>query len=121
MARRQKWSERGEAHWYCFSGFGRPDGGKLMGDMLLRDAKLTAIKSSISDPSQGKDRVMATIQIDKDLQEALISLSKMRDVESYTPICLEDSFDSLLLPSQALYRGDGKTMSFGGSVDAVTT
>ncbi|CAN6865020.1 unnamed protein product [Brassica oleracea var. botrytis] len=24
---------------YCFSGFGRPDGGKLMGDMLLRDAK----------------------------------------------------------------------------------
>ncbi|CAN6982933.1 unnamed protein product [Brassica oleracea var. botrytis] len=25
---------------YCFSGFGRPDGGKLMGDMLLRDAKV---------------------------------------------------------------------------------
>ncbi|CAN6924695.1 unnamed protein product, partial [Brassica oleracea] len=24
---------------YCFSGFGRPDGGKLMGDMLLQDAK----------------------------------------------------------------------------------
>ncbi|KAL0772304.1 hypothetical protein Bca101_037455 [Brassica carinata] len=44
-----------------------------------------------------------------------------RDVESYTPISLEDSFDSSLLSSQALYRGDGKTMSFGGSVDVVTT
>ncbi|KAF2566236.1 hypothetical protein F2Q68_00027363 [Brassica cretica] len=51
----------------------------------------------------------------------MTSLSKRRDVESYTPICLEDSLDSSLLPSQALYRGDGKTMSFGGSVDAVTT
>ncbi|KAL0817620.1 hypothetical protein Bca101_074064 [Brassica carinata] len=52
---------------------------------------------------------------------ALISLSNKRDVESYTPICLEDSFDSSLLPSHALYREDGKTMSFGGSIDAVTT
>ncbi|KAL0707319.1 hypothetical protein Bca4012_073745 [Brassica carinata] len=53
------------------------------------------------------------------LQEASISSSKRRDVESYTLICLEDSFDSSLFPSQALYGGNGKTVSFGRSVDAV--
>ncbi|KAL0660881.1 hypothetical protein Bca4012_097718 [Brassica carinata] len=53
------------------------------------------------------------------LQEASISLSKRRDVESYTPICLEDSFDSSLFPSQALYGGNGKTVSFGGFVDVL--
>ncbi|KAL0685963.1 hypothetical protein Bca4012_052811 [Brassica carinata] len=53
------------------------------------------------------------------LQEASISLSKRRDMESYTPICLEDSFDLSLFSSQALYGGNGKTVSFGGSVDAV--
>ncbi|KAL0828234.1 hypothetical protein Bca101_051912 [Brassica carinata] len=53
------------------------------------------------------------------LQEASISLSKRRDVESYTPICLEDTFDSSLFSSQTLYGGNGKTISFGGSVDAV--
>ncbi|KAF3560773.1 hypothetical protein DY000_02011956 [Brassica cretica] len=83
-------------------------------DLMEVSQKWISQNINLESPGPGETKVENGLH-----GEASISLSKRRDVESYTPICLEDSFDSSLFPPQALYGGNGKTVSFGGSVDAV--
>uniref|UniRef100_M4DX24 Uncharacterized protein n=1 Tax=Brassica campestris TaxID=3711 RepID=M4DX24_BRACM len=45
--------------WWCYFSRNVKGGDELMGvDKLLLDSKLTAVKSIVSDPTQGKHRVM---------------------------------------------------------------